>query len=408
MTGPGRAPALRALRADKVRVPFRRPFPTSQGMWLAREAWILRLIDADGRTGVGEAVLDPEDGETAAIILDALVREAVDAASEGWLPTAEDLEMHGAPGRALRAALDAAALDLGELAAGVTGADGPGVGVNATIPHVGPRASAEAARQALEAGFRTIKMKAGAEREVEVLVDRVRAVREAVGPDVRLRIDVNGAWDVETAVDRLLAIRRFGIEYVEQPIAGDDAAALADVRRRGRVPVAADEAVTSLRVVRELLEAGAVDVLVVKPARVGGPLVAGLIAELAAERGVPVVLSTLFETGVGIAAALAAAAGLPGVTLDGAPEPPDHGLATAGLLEHDLLRYALIVEDGRMWRPDEDEDEGEDGGAGGAGGGAPEAAHGAAESSGEPGALGILIDEGAVRRYAVESSGAEA
>ena len=61
-----------------------------------------------------------------------------------------------------------------------------------------------------------------------------------------------------------------------------------------------------------------------------------------------------------------------------------------------------------MWRPDEDEDEGEDGGAGGAGGGAPEAAHGAAESSGEPGALGILIDEGAVRRYAVESSGAEA
>ena len=130
---------------------------------------------------------------------------------------------------------------------------------------------------------------------------------------------------------------------------------------------------------------------------------AGLIAELAAERGVPVVLSTLFETGVGIAAALAAAAGLPDITLAGAAEPPDHGLATAGLLEHDLLRHALIVEDGRMWRPDEDEDE-EDGGAGA---GAVRGA-GPAGSSGEPGALGILIDEGAVRRYAVESSGAQA
>ncbi len=211
-----------------------------------------------------------------------------------------------------------------------------------------------------------------------MLVDRVRAVREAIGTDVRLRLDVNGAWDPPTAEDRLEALARFDLEYVEQPLAGDDAAALADLRRRVRVPIAADETVTSVKAARELLEAGAVDVLVVKPARVGGLVVGAEIATLAAEHGVPVVVSTLFETGIGIAAALAMAAALPEV--DGTPGGVDHGLATAGLLEHDLLRGELVVEDGRMWLPD----------------------------SPGPGGLGIEVDLAAVDRYraeAVEAAG---
>ena len=182
---------------------------------------------------------------------------------------------------------------------------------------LGPAASAEAARQSVDAGFVTLKLKAGAERETEVLVDRVRAVREAIGPDVHLRLDVNGAWDPPTAEERLEAVERFRLEYVEQPLAGDDAEALAELRRRVRVPIAADESVTSVKAARELLDAEAVDVLVVKPARVGGLVVGAEIAALAAERGVPVVVSTLFETGVGIAAALAMAARLPEVVFGG-------------------------------------------------------------------------------------------
>lgn len=398
---------ITGLRADRVRIPFRRPFVTAQGMWLEREAWIIRLVDRDGRTGLGEAVLEPADGEVAGSVLDQLVREIAELAGAGQLPSAEALELHGAPGRALRAALDAARLDLDELPAARLGPDGPGVGVNATIASVGPRASAEAALQALEAGFGTLKLKAGAERETEVLVDRLRAVRDAVGPAVRLRIDVNGAWDLETAVERLEAIRRFAIEYVEQPLGGDDPIALAELRRRVRVPLAADEAVTSVRAARALLEAGAVDVLVVKLARVGGPVAALQIAELAAERNVPVVISTLFETGVGIAAGLAAAAGLPDVGGVAGEGPPDHGLATGGLLENDLLLAELILDDGRMWLPDELEaddlpsdrrPDGHGGRAGEQGGPAPwRTATG----------LGIALDEPAVRRYAVESIGGD-
>lgn len=359
-----------SVRADRVTVRFRRPFAVAAGMWNAREAWILRVSDADGRVGLGEAVVEPDDGEVAASVLESLVREAVAMAETGRVPTGDELDGHGRPGRALRAALDAARFDLDGSASALVLPNGDGVGVNATLPLLGPRASAEAALQAVEAGFATLKLKGGAERETEVLVDRIRAVRQAVGPDVGLRLDVNGSWDPATAEERLEAITRFGLEYVEQPLAGDDTSALAELRRRVRVPIAADESVASLKAARELLDAEAVDALVVKPARVGGIEVGREIAAMAADRGVPVVISTLFETGVGIAAALALAAGLPRVG-DGL----DHGLATAGLLEHDLLRDELVVEDGRMWQPDEP----------------------------GPGGLGIRLDDAAVDRYRAEA-----
>ncbi len=92
-----------------------------------------------------------------------------------------------------------------------------------------------------------------------------------------------------------------------------------------------------------MLSAEAADVLVVKPARVGGPAVVREIAARAASVGVPVVLSTFLETGIGTGAAVRAAAGLPRV----GPERA-HGLATAAFLVHDLLRVPTPVLDGRM------------------------------------------------------------
>jgi L-alanine-DL-glutamate epimerase-like enolase superfamily enzyme len=370
---------IRSLAADRLRIPFRRPFPTASGMWLERELWLLRLTDADGRVGLGEAVLDGDATEVMETLLAALVREAVESAGAGDLPGRDDLELHGVPGRALNAALESARADLElpgvRLVDPDAGDDADGwIGVNATLPTLGPDAIAEAASQAVEAGFVTLKIKGGAERETQDLVDRIAAVRRAVGPDIRLRLDVNGAWDPMTAEDRLEAIARFDLEYVEQPLAPGDTDAMAELRRRARVPLAADESVESVRSARELVEAGAVDALVVKLARVGGRAAALEIAELATAGGVDVVVSNLFETGVGIAAALSFAGALPAADAD---EPPDHGLATAGLLEHDLLARSLIVEDGRMRAPAGD-------GAGG---------------------LGIALDPRAVERFRVESAG---
>ena len=370
--------AIRALVADRVRIPFRRPFATASGMWLERDTWLIRVVDADGRVGLGEAVLEPSAGDVADTILTALIREAAEGATAGTLPTMADLELHGAPGRALNAAIESAMLDLERPAAlADTAPDGEGVGVNATIPSLGSAAAAEAALQSVESGFATLKVKAGAERETDVLVERIRAIRTAVGPNVRLRLDVNGAWDLATAEDRIGAIAGFDIEFVEQPLVAHDLDGLAALRRRVRVPIAADEAVSSVGAVRALLADEAVDVLVVKPARVGGPAAVTEIAERAAERGVPVVISTLFETGVGLAAGLAIAAELPEVMSSRWAVQPDHGLATAGLLEHDLLAESLIVAGGRMHTP----------------------------ARAGSGGLGIVLDPTAVERFRAEAVG---
>ncbi len=372
---------IRALLADRVRIPLRRPFPTATGMWLEHDAWIIRIVDGDGRVGLGEAVLDPDSGEVAERILSSLVREAAERAGAAALPSMADLEFHGAPGRALNAAIESAVVDLERPDVPPRiGPDGEGVGVNATIPSLGPAAGAEAALQSVESGFRTLKIKAGAERETEVLVERIRAIRTAVDPTVRLRIDVNGAWDLATAEDRLRAIVGFDIEYAEQPIPAHDVDGLARLRRRVGVPIAADEAASSVSAVRGLLAADAVDVLVVKLARVGGPAAVAEIAERAAEHDVPLVVSTLFETGIGIAAALTTAAGLPEIRLSGAALPPDHGLATAGLLDHDLLEESLIVARGRM--------------------------HVAGHTG--SGGLGVVLDGRALERFRAEAVGAPA
>jgi L-alanine-DL-glutamate epimerase-like enolase superfamily enzyme len=246
------------------------------------------------------------------------------------------------------------------------------VAVNATIGFLEVSDTTAAARASVAAGFGTLKLKAGPERDTAALVERVAAVREAVGPEVRLRLDINGAWDVATARERIAAVALYRLEYVEQPVAAGDPSGLAAAHEGSPVPIAADEAVGSVAAARQLLAARAADVLVVKPVRVGGPAAAREIAELAARAGVPVVISTLFETAVGIAAALAIAAGLPAV--GGATTPLAHGLATADLLESDLLARAPLVVDGRMIAPE------------------------------GPG-LGIALDEVALRRYAVQWQG---
>ncbi len=334
-----------AAAAVQVRVPFRRPFVSAADVWTHRESWIIRLINEDGRIGLGEAALDPAAGGGSVAILARLVRETIPAVAAGSVPSVADLEQLGAPGRALRAALDGAVAGL-DLAGASAGA--PTVAVNATVGFTAPAAAGEAALQALEAGFTTLKVKAGVERETEDLVARVAAVRGAVGPDVRLRLDVNGAWDLPTAIERLEAVARYRIEYVEQPLSRDDLDGHAELRRAIRIPVALDEAVESVAAARAILAAGAADVLVVKPARVGGPVATAEIGILAARAGVPVVVSTLFETGVGIAVAARAAAALRSLGADGELA---HGLATTGLLEADLLAAHLRVEDGRMVVP---------------------------------------------------------
>jgi len=203
------------------------------------------------------------------------------------------------------------------------------VAVNAMVPRVAPEL---AARMAVEARCGTVKVKVGdAEGEA-----RVAAVRAAVGPAVRLRLDANGAWDVEDALAALRRLSIHGIELVEDPVAGlEDLAAL---RRRSPVPVAAEMSVRTVADAARLRALDAADAVVLKPQRIGG--VAAALAAAAAA-GVPAIASSALESSVGLAAVLALAAALP-------ESQYAHGVGTALLLAGDVTTAPLVPVDGRL------------------------------------------------------------
>jgi O-succinylbenzoate synthase len=171
-------------------------------------------------------------------------------------------------------------------------------------------------------------------------------VRDAVGPDVGVRVDANGAWDVDTAVTMIAKLAEFDLEYVEQPCATLED--LARVRRRVDVPIAADECIRSLDDARELRARNAADVIVVKQQPLGGVRAALAVVDAA---DVPAVVSSMMETSVGIAAGLALAAALPEL-------PYACGLATLGALAGDVTHAPLVPVDGvlavRTVAPDAD------------------------------------------------------
>jgi O-succinylbenzoate synthase len=186
-------------------------------------------------------------------------------------------------------------------------------------------------------GCRTAKVKV-ADATATLADDQARleAVRDALGPDGLIRVDANGAWDVETALTVLPLLERAagGLEYVEQPCAAVED--LAIVRRRTNIRVAADESIRRAEDPYRVKELEAADIAVLKVQPLGGVRACLRIAE---DIGLPTVVSSALETSVGLAAGVALAAALP--ELEHAS-----GLATVGLLADDVADHRLQAVDG--------------------------------------------------------------
>lgn len=210
------------------------------------------------------------------------------------------------------------------------------VPVNVTVPAVGP----EQAHAIVSRGWcGTAKVKVA--EPGQTLADdeaRVEAVRDALGPTGRVRVDANGAWDVDTAVAVIAALDRAagGLEYVEQPCASVEDLAL--VRRRVDVPIAADESIRRAADPYRVRDLEAADIAVLKVQPLGGVRACLRIAE---DIGLPVVVSSALESSVGIAAGVALAAALPSL-------PYACGLATVQLLTDDVTHRSLLPVEGAL------------------------------------------------------------
>lgn len=339
------------VEVEQLDIPFREPVISATHRWEHHRAGILVLRTDDGRKGLAEfPAPQPHDlGEDVSPRL-IEVLTGIELSDPVTLEaTLREVDTWPFVGRAARSAVESALVDLlarvsrRSIARYLDARAAADVAVNAMLGIDTPERTASEATALVANGFRCLKLKAGDEPSGR-LEARVAAVRESVGADVALRLDFNGSLGADTAGKVLASVARFDIEYAEQPIPpAAGAEALARLRWTGSVPVAADESVRDLGTARVLLESRAVDALVVKPARVGGLRQAHAIVELATAAGVPVTVSTLFETGVGLAGALHLAATAPG--------PQAHGLATGGLLQSDLLSATLPIRDGRLAVP---------------------------------------------------------
>lgn len=180
-----------------------------------------------------------------------------------------------------------------------------------------PARAAEIAAWAVEQGFPAMKVKVGIEPEEDIA--RVRAVREAIGPNVRLGVDANGGWAPRVAVQMARRLEEFDVFFIEQPVPPGDISWLIDVRAQAKVPVMADESVSTAQDAIALARAGAADVLSIYLGMGGGIGPGRAVAAVAEAAGITCTIGSNLELGIGNAAMTHLALATPGI---GAEEFP--------------------------------------------------------------------------------------
>ena len=170
-----------------------------------------------------------------------------------------------------------------------------------TIGIADPKTMAGKAVAYTKQGFNAVKVKLGTTQHEDVV--RVGAIREAIGPDIPIRIDANQGWDRKTASSTLKELEQFGIQYAEQPVAYWDHAGMAAVRRQTSIPVMADESLFDEHDAYKLASGGCCDYFNIKLAKSGGIHSALKINAIGEGAGIACMLGCMTETRLGLTAA---------------------------------------------------------------------------------------------------------
>lgn len=334
-------------------LPLLRPVTTARGTIAARTTWVVEIVTDSGKRGLGEAAPLPGFGGEEPEICEQVLNKAVTALSSDvvgrWLergkpdaPLGHLLEPLLAKAPCARHAIEGALIDLLAQSQGLPVAallSNHGsilVPVNALVDGV------EDARWAVEQGYKTVKAKVGGDPALAVL--RALELRVAVGSQTRLRLDANGGWDFDQALQFCEETRLANLELVEQPINHLRPALLeelAQLRRRSGVKVAVDEGIRAAADVGRVGAAQAADAVVLKPMFLGGWRATSQAIQLARTCGLGAIITSSLDGSIGVAFAahMAAASAL---------NDHAHGLATGERFEADLTTEPLTVKNGNL------------------------------------------------------------
>ncbi len=338
---------------------------SSLGAHVVGQYVLVRIVDNGGRVGLGEAsVTSVWSGETQAGVI-ALVREVLapllvgaDPFDTEWIERRMERAAFG--NSFAKAAIEMALLDLqGQLLGqpvykllggrDSSSSDGQrGIRLKFVVGAVEPELAAERARRMVEHGWRAIKVKVGRHDHPRVDVERLRAVREVIGPDVFLSVDANGGYTVDQAVWAASRFENLGVALFEQPTRRGDHAAMAEVRLRSGIPIMADESVFTLRDALEVIRAGAADGLSLYPGKHGGMRSMQAIARMAEAAGLPCTIGSNLEREVATAAMAHVTVATPNVQCERFPGD----LIGPVYYEQSLSRQPLRYEADRLFVPD--------------------------------------------------------
>jgi muconate cycloisomerase len=355
-------PTVTAVRAEPITGDVHPDLAiiSSLGKHTVGQYVLVRVTDDAGRVGLGEAsVTSVWSGETQAGTI-ALIHEVLaplvvgaDQFDTEWIGRRLDRAAFG--NSFAKAALEMALLDLQGQALGVPvyrllggkDAEAGGIRLKFVVGAVEPELAAQRARRMVERGWRAIKVKVGRHPHPQADVDRLRAVREAIG-DTWLSVDANGGYTVEQAVWVAPRLERLNVALFEQPTRRGDHAAMAEVRRRSGIPIMADESVFTPQDALEVVRAGAADVLSLYPGKHGGIRPTQQIAKLAEAAGIPCTIGSNLEREVATAAMAHATACTANIQCERFPGD----LIGPVYYTQPLSRQPLHYEADRLWVPE--------------------------------------------------------
>jgi L-Ala-D/L-Glu epimerase len=340
---------LKHIFLQPYKLRFSQPLKTALCLLSDRAGIVVRVVDTEGRVGLGEAA--PLDGfgmeslvETQTA-LNTLQVESIGKKISG-LDDITSLLTNFSHVPAAKHGIELALCNLWAVSQAKSLAQvlNPNsrdlVTVNALIGGGSPEHAALRAQVLVQQGYTCIKVKIGTDG-ADGDWQRVAAVRAVVGMQIQIRLDANQAWSVDEAIARIKQFEPLDIEYIEQPVAASDLAGMAKVRRSVGIAIAADESITNINALQQAIAHQAADIAIIKPMAMGGILTARKAAYVALEAGMDVVFTTTIDGAIARLGALHLAASIPEVNRA-------CGLATGELLATDLLPTFPIPERGAI------------------------------------------------------------
>lgn len=351
---------ITSIEAIPVRLPLKpeRRMVSALGRHETSNFVLVRLLTADGLEGLGEATVTPQwSGETmwgaVAMIRDVLAPQVIGCRVDDVDSLLARMRVAAIDNPFAKAAIEMACWDAHGKARGVPVYELLGGAVRSrtircrfSLGAYPPDVAAERAAERIAAGFTTIKVKVGVDPATDV--QRVAAVRQAIGRENTLTIDANGGWTYEQAVDALEQMKPFQVTLVEQPLQRGDYAGLRRLREQCGLPILADESCFRLVEARELIEQQCCDSLTVYPGKHGGIRPAVEIAELAEQHRLPCTIGSNLEWDIGAAAMMHFVVATPNVQIDQIPGDclgPSYHLDT-------LAEQPLVIEGPLVTVPD--------------------------------------------------------